>query len=83
MDLCVYESEEHEHGVGGGVNTTLLSDTLQSVGLSEYVESSKVWFRKKTIMDLCVVESEESEDGVGAGVNVVVMSDVLYYSFLL
>ncbi len=28
MDLCVYESQEREDGVGSGVNTTLLSDTL-------------------------------------------------------
>ena len=23
MDLCTYESEEHEHGVGAGANSTL------------------------------------------------------------
>jgi hypothetical protein len=28
MDLCVFESEDHECGVGVGVNTALLSDTL-------------------------------------------------------
>ncbi len=28
MDLCACESEESDHGVGAGVNTTLLSDTL-------------------------------------------------------
>ncbi len=28
MDLCTFESEEHDHGVGTGVNTTLLSETL-------------------------------------------------------
>ena len=28
MDLCSCESEEYGHGVGSGVNTTLLSDTL-------------------------------------------------------
>jgi hypothetical protein len=28
MDLCVCESEESEHGVCAGPNTTLLSDTL-------------------------------------------------------
>jgi hypothetical protein len=33
MDLCVSESEEYEDGVGTGVNTTLLPDTLQSIGL--------------------------------------------------
>jgi hypothetical protein len=28
IDLCVCESEEHDHEKGAGVNTTLLSDTL-------------------------------------------------------
>jgi hypothetical protein len=35
MDLCVCESEAHEDGVCDGVNTTLLSDTLWSIGLAE------------------------------------------------
>jgi hypothetical protein len=50
MDLCACEIEEREHGVGVGANSTLLSDTLQSKGLSESVAvRAKVWFRKKTI----------------------------------
>jgi hypothetical protein len=28
IDLCVCESEEREHGVVAGVNSTLMSDTL-------------------------------------------------------
>jgi hypothetical protein len=28
MDLCVYESEDHDHGVSPGPTTNLLSDTL-------------------------------------------------------
>ena len=60
MDLCVYESEEHDHGVGDGVNSTLLSDILKSIGLGESVERVKIWLRKKT-MDLCVCENEEDE----------------------
>ncbi len=28
IDLCACESEGHEHGVGAGANSTLLSDTL-------------------------------------------------------
>jgi hypothetical protein len=28
IDLCTCESEDHEHGVGTDVNTTLSSDTL-------------------------------------------------------
>jgi len=38
MDLCTSESEEHDHGVGAGVNTTLLSDTLKSISLAESTE---------------------------------------------
>ena len=32
-DLCACEREECEHGVDAGVNTTLLSGTLLSIGL--------------------------------------------------
>ena len=47
----------------GGVNTTLLSDTLQSIGLTESdVTRGKVWLQKKP-MDLCVYEREDHEDG--------------------
>ena len=36
--------------MGVGVNSTLFSDTLQSIGLAESdVARAKVWFRKKTI----------------------------------
>ncbi len=29
MDLCAYESEEHEHGVGTGANTTHVYGNLK------------------------------------------------------
>jgi hypothetical protein len=41
MDLCVCENEDH--WVGTDLDTTLLSDTLQSIGLSESVVKVKVW----------------------------------------
>ena len=67
MDLCACESEEHTHGVGAGANTTLLSDALQSIVLTESAAArAKAWLRKKP-MDLCAYESEELEHGVGAG----------------
>ena len=28
MNLCVYDREEREHGVGTGVNATMMSETL-------------------------------------------------------
>ena len=60
-----------------GVDDTLLSDTLQTIGLAESdVDRGKVWLWKKT-MDLCACESEEYEDGVGAGVNSTLLSDTL------
>ena len=63
--------------MGPGANSTLLSDTLQSMGLTESVTSrARVWLRKKT-MDLCAFESEEHEHGVGAGVNSTLLSDTL------
>ena len=52
MDLRTCENEEHEHGVGTGVNTTLLSDTLKSIGLTESAATrTKVLLQKKP-MDL-------------------------------
>ena len=60
-----------------GVNSTLLSDTLQSIGLVESASGrGKVWFRKKT-MDLCTSNIEEDEDGVGPCVNGTLLQDTL------
>ena len=60
-----------------GVDATVLSDTLKSIGLAESAAArAKVWLRKKT-MDLCACESEEHENEVGAGVNAIIMSDTL------
>jgi hypothetical protein len=72
-----------------GVDATLMSDTLLSIGLAESATvrakvwlrkcvtvRAKVWLRKKT-MDLCACESEEHEHGVGAGANTTLMSDTL------
>ena len=60
-----------------GVDTTLLSDTLQSIGLAESADGrSKVWLGKKP-MDLCACENEEHEYGVGAGANTTLLSDTL------
>jgi hypothetical protein len=59
MNLCVSDSEEREHGVGAGVNDTMLLETLQFVGLTEDTESS---FRlRKKPMNLYVYDSEERE----------------------
>jgi hypothetical protein len=33
--LCVCDTEERECGVGAGVNTTMLSETLYIVGLAD------------------------------------------------
>ena len=33
--LCTCDSEEREHGVGVGLNATMLSETLQVVGFTE------------------------------------------------
>ncbi len=35
MNLCACDSEEREHGVGACVNATMLSETLEVVGLAE------------------------------------------------
>jgi len=35
MNLCTCDSEEREHGVGIGVNTVMMSETLSVGGLGE------------------------------------------------
>ena len=38
MNLCAYENEEREHGLGAGVNVTSLSDTLYCCGRIEHAD---------------------------------------------
>ena len=60
-----------------GVDATLLSDTLQSIGLTESVPvRAKGWLKNKP-MDLFVCESEEHEHGVGTGVDTTLLSNTL------
>ncbi len=73
--LCACDTEEREHGVGAGVNGTMLSETLEVVGLTEAVRKP-FWFRKIP-MNLCACDTEEREHGVGAGVNATMMSETL------
>jgi hypothetical protein len=55
MNLCECDNEEREHGVGAGVNATMMSETLQIIRLGECAKRSKFRLRKKT-MNLCSVE---------------------------
>ena len=61
--------------MGAGVNATMLSETLEVVGLGEVVRRL-IWFRKKTL-NLCGCDNEEREDGVGSGVNPTILSETL------
>ena len=61
--------------MGAGVNTTMLSETLEVVGLAEAARRS-FWFRKNP-MNLCACDSEEREHGVGAGVKPTMLSETL------
>ena len=63
--LYVGNSEQCERGVGAGVNDTLLSETLQVVGVVETAQRA-VFLRKKP-MNLCAYDSEQRECGVGTG----------------
>ncbi len=54
--LCVCDNEQNECWVGTGVSATMLSETLQVVGLTEVVTRT-VWLRKKT-MNLCSYDRE-------------------------
>ena len=55
LNLCVFDIEDREHGVGTGVNDTMMSETLEVVGLGETVRRS-FWFRKKNL-NLCVCDN--------------------------
>ena len=59
--LSVCDSEEREHGVGAGVNATMMSETIEVVGLTEAVRRP-FWLQKKP-MNLCTCDNEECEDG--------------------
>jgi hypothetical protein len=73
--LCVCDSEQRERGVGVRVNATMLSETLQVVGLAE-AAARAVRLRKPPI-NLCACDSEQRERGVGAGVNATMLSETL------
>ena len=78
-NLCGWESDDHEDGVGPGTNSTLLSDTLWSIGLTESDVRETVWLWKRP-MDLCRYESEEYDDGMGPGVNTNLFSDTFFWN---
>ena len=73
MNLCACDSEEREHGVGVGVNATMLSETLEVVGLTEAVRNTrgcrarrscqKVVLVAKKPMNPCSYDNEEREHG--------------------
>ena len=54
-------------GSGEGVDASLLSGTLYSIGLTESATWARVRLRKKP-MNLCACVSEQREHGEGAGV---------------
>jgi hypothetical protein len=41
MNLCACEDEEREYGVVAGVNATVLSETLLTIGLEESASRAK------------------------------------------
>jgi hypothetical protein len=53
--LCACDSDESDHGVGTGVNDTMLSETLEVITLVESV--TRVFRLKKKTMNLCVYEA--------------------------
>ena len=61
------KGRECEDWVGAGVNSPMLSETLEVVGITETVRRP-FWLCKNT-MNLCVCDNEEREHGVGAGVH--------------
>ena len=73
--LCACDSEEREHGMGAGVNATMLSQTLAVISLAE--SAARAFRLRKKPMNLCACDSEEREHGVGAGVNATMLSETL------
>jgi hypothetical protein len=73
--LCPCGSEQREHGVGAGVNATMLSETLPFTSLVEY--AARAFRLRKKTMNLCACDSEEREHGVGASVNGTMLSETL------
>jgi hypothetical protein len=59
MNLCTCDSQECESGVCVDVNTVILFETLQVVGLTE-VSRTSIRFRKQS-MNLCVCDIEDRE----------------------
>ena len=51
--LCAGDSEEREHGVGAKVNATMLSETLEVVGLAQ-AAGRPLWLRKKAHEPVCM-----------------------------
>ncbi len=73
--LCVGNSEKRERGVGASVNATMMSETLQVIGITEPAQR-EVRLRKKTL-NLCSCDNELRERGVGDGVNATMLSETL------
>jgi hypothetical protein len=81
--LCACDSEEREHGVGTGVNATML---LERIGIISLAESAARAFQLRgKPMNLCACDSEERERGVGAGVNATMLSERIgiIFSFII
>jgi hypothetical protein len=54
--MCDCDIEEREHGVGAGVNDTMLSETLRVIRLAE--SAVRVFRLRKTNMNLCGYDCE-------------------------
>jgi hypothetical protein len=65
-----------EYGLGPGVHTTLMSDTLSSIGLEESSTDRVKVYLLENPMDLSACANEEHEHGVGAVANTTLLSDI-------
>jgi hypothetical protein len=81
--LCACEKEEREHGVGAGVNATMLLERIGTISLAE--SASRAFRLREKPMNLCACDSEERERGVGAGVNATMLSKRIgiIFSFII
>ena len=57
------------------MNGTILSETLQVIGLAE--AARRALRLRENPMNLCACDSEQRENGVGTGVNATILSETL------
>ena len=75
--LCACDNEEREHGMGSGVNATMLSQTLAVISLAE--SAARAFRLRKKPMNLCACDSEDAS--MGGGVIFFFSKNIFFYFY--